>query len=181
MDLIGICGMGLAAGIDKWCGIYSRVFRSVCIGRMVGYMIDSYSETMLHFYPSDKRILYKANSIRGRQGIEDIRELTKAVNESFKNDALEGKSVPKNEVTVSELSELMSAASMLSADSPVGSTGRNGAGVVKEITIYDFTPDPEQDIETSYIQKEDTSRMLMFAARLPLLHRKILKLKGIKI
>src|SRR5581483_1403548 len=74
MDFIGICGLGLAAGVDKWSGEYSPVFRSVCIGRMVGNMIDSYSETMLHFYPSDKRILYKAHTIRARQGIEDIKE-----------------------------------------------------------------------------------------------------------
>jgi hypothetical protein len=86
LDFIGICALGLAAGIDKWCGKYSPVFRSVCIGRMVGNMIDSYSETMLHFYPSDKRILYKANSLRGREGIEEINELTGAVNSSFAQD-----------------------------------------------------------------------------------------------
>jgi hypothetical protein len=80
IDLIGICSMGLAAGIDKWCGTYSPVFRSVCIGRMVGNMIDSYSETLLHFYPSDKRILYKANSIRGRRGIDEMGNLADAVN-----------------------------------------------------------------------------------------------------
>jgi len=179
MDLIGICGMGLAAGIDKWCGAYTPIFRSVCIGRMVGYMIDSYSETMLHFYPSDKRILYKANSIRGRQGIDDVHELTKAVNESFKKDALEGKSIPKNEVTVGELSELMNAASMVSADAPISqSVDSSGA---KDFTIYDFTPDPEQDTETNYIERESTTRMLAHAARLPLLHKKILRLKGVKI
>lgn len=175
MDLIGICGMGLAAGIDKWCGAYTPIFRSVCIGRMVGYMIDSYSETMLHFYPSDKRILYKANSIRGRRGIDEVGELTKAVNESFKQDALEGKSVPKNDVKVGELSELMNAASMLSADATISSDGE------KNFTIYDFTPDSEQDTESAYIQKESTARMLMFAAKLPLLHKKILRLKGVKI
>jgi DNA-directed RNA polymerase specialized sigma subunit len=175
MDLIGICGMGLAAGIDKWCGSYTPIFRSVCIGRMVGYMIDSYSETMLHFYPSDKRILYKANSIRGRQGIEDIEELTKAVNESFKKDALEGKSVPKKDVEVGELSELMNAASIISADKTISSDDD------KNFTIYDFTPDPDQDIENSYIQREATNRMLIHAARLPLLHKKVLRLKGVKI
>jgi len=138
-------------------------------------MIDSYSETMLHFYPSDKRILYKANSIRGRQGIEDIQELAKAVNDSFKQDALEGKSIPKNEVEVGELSELMNAASMLSADAPMSSDDQ------RDYTIYDFTADPDVDIEGSFVKKEETTRMLTFAAKLPMLHRKILRLKGIKI
>lgn len=175
MDMIGICGMGLAAGIDKWCGKYSPVFRSVCIGRMVGNLIDSYSETMLHFYPSDKRVLYKAHTIRGRKGIDDIHALTAAVNQSFKDDEKEGKSIPKNEVTVSELSYLMSAASTVSADQTVNVNDEGSFGV------YDYTPDPTQDIEAAYMEQETTAHMLALAAKLPLLHRKVLRLKGIKL
>lgn len=172
IDFINICAMGLAAGVDKWCGEYSPVFRSVCIGRMVGNMIDSYSETALHFYPSDKRILYKANSIRGRQGITDMEELTRAVNESFKQDAKDGKSVPKGEVTVSELSSLMSAASTVSADETVNNEGYG---------VYHFTVDTTQDVEGSYIEKESTNKMLLLASKLPIMHRKVLMLKGVKI
>lgn len=172
MDLIEICSMGLAAGIDKWCGKYSPVFRSVCIGRMVGNMIDSYSETTLHFYPSDKRILYKANSIRGRRGIDDITELANAVNESFKQDELEGKSIPKGEITPSQLSELMSAASTVSADSTVNDEGYG---------VYSYTMDENQDIEGSMIERDATNRMLMLAKKLPLMHRKVLRLKGIRV
>lgn len=175
MDMIGICGMGLAAGIDKWCGAYSPVFRSVCIGRMVGNLIDSYSETMLHFYPSDKRVLYKAHTIRGRKGIDEIHALTAAVNQSFKDDEKEGKSIPKNEVTVSELSYLMSAASTVSADQTVSVNDEGSFGV------YDYTPDETQDIEAAYVEKETTAHMLSLAASLPLMHRKVLRLKGIKL
>lgn len=172
MDLIGICGMGLSSGIDKWCGAYTPVFRSVCIGRMVGNMIDSYSETMLHFYPSDKRILYKANSIRGRKGIDDIAELAKAVNNSFKEDEKEGKSIPKTEVQPGMLSDLMNAASTVSADSTVNEEGYG---------VYSFTQDPDQDMERAYIEKESTMQMLAEAQYLPILHKKLLRLKGVKI
>lgn len=175
MDMIGICGMGLAAGIDKWCGAYTPVFRSVCIGRMVGNLIDAYSETMLHFYPSDKRILYKAHTIRGRKGIEEIKALTEAVNQSFKDDEKEGKSIPKGEVTVSELSYLMSAASTVSADNTV--TVNDG----EEFGVYDYTADETQDIEAQYMEMESTAQMLSLASKLPMMHRKVLKLKGIKI
>lgn len=171
MDMIAICGMGLAAGIDKWCGKYSPVFRSVCIGRMVGNMIDSYSETTLHFYPSDKRILYKANSIRGRQGITDIEELTKAVNESFAQDEKEGKSIPKKNITVSELSSLLSAASTVSADATVNDEG---------FGVYHFTPDESPNIEQSLIERETMSQVLNLARGLSILERKVLRLKGIK-
>lgn len=173
MDLIGICGMGLAAGIDKWCAeTYSPVFRSVCIGRMVGNMIDCYSETLLHFYPSDKRILYKAHTIRGRKGINDIRELTSAVNTSFKQDQLEGKSIPKGDINTSELSSLMGAASTVSADATVNEEG---------FGVYDYTEDTTQDVEKTYIEKELTNKMVEAAKSLPLLHRKVLLLKGVKI
>jgi hypothetical protein len=172
MDFIGICSMGLAAGIDKWCGKYSPVFRSVCIGRMVGNMIDSYSETMLHFYPSDKRILYKAHTIRGRKGIDEVTDLTDAVNKAFKEDEKEGKSIPKEEVNVSGLSSLMNAASTVSADA---TTNEEGFGV------YTYTQDENQDLEGSYIEKEATERMLHCTKDLPILHKKILILKGVKI
>jgi len=172
MDFIGICSMGLAAGVDKWCGAYSPVFRSVCIGRMVGNMIDSYSETMLHFYPSDKRILYKAHTLRSRKGIDDIAELTEAVKEAFVADSLEGKNVPKTKLDVSELSSLMSAASTVSADATVNDEG---------FGVYQFTADDEQDIEEAYIQEESTKKMLLAAKKLPLLHRKVLQLRGVKI
>lgn len=182
MDMIGICNMGLCAGVDKWCGPYSPVFRSVCIGRMVGNLIDSYSETMLHFYPSDKRILYKAHTIRGRRGITDIDELTAAVNQSFKDDEAEGKSVPKNEVTVSELSTLMHAASTVSADAaaPGMENGFHGEGE-SGYSVYSYTEDPSQDTEGQYIARETTAQMLALAAKLPILQRKILRLKGVKI
>lgn len=172
MDFIGICSMGLAAGIDKWCGKYSPVFRSVCIGRMVGNMIDSYSETMLHFYPSDKRILYKAHTIRGRKGIDEIGELTEAVNNAFIADELEGKTVPKTNLDESELSALMNAASTVSADATVNDEGYG---------VYQYTVDSSKNVEEEYSERETTEEMLWLAKGLPLLHRKVLKLKGIKI
>lgn len=172
MDFISICSMGLAAGIDKYCGKYTPVFRSVCIGRMVGNMIDSYSETMLHFYPSDKRILYKANSIRGRQGVEEIEALTKAVNSSFAQDELDGNSVPTKDINVSELSYLMSAASTVSADATVNDEGYG---------VYHFTQDPTVDIEGHYIEAENMEWMLTLAKNLTLIEKKVLRLKGIKI
>lgn len=171
MDMIEICAMGLAAGIDKWCGKYSPVFRSVCIGRMVGNMIDSYSETTLHFYPSDKRILYKANSIRGRQGITDIAELTAAVNASFAQDELDGKTIPKKNITVSELAALMSAASTVSADATVNDEG---------FGVYQFTPDESPNIEETLIERETIGQVLGLARGLSVIERKVLRLKGLK-
>ncbi len=171
MDLIEVSAMGLCAGIDKYVGEYKKNFIGVCIGRIVGNLIDAYSETVMHFYPSDRRILYRANSIRGRQGIHDIEELTKAVNDSFTKDLSEGKTAPK-QVTVTELSYLMSAASLISADS---NDGEEGFGV------YSYTADDAENAEEILEKKQQISKMSQLARKLPLINQKILRLKGIEI
>lgn len=170
VDMIEISSMGLAAGIDKYCGEYKKNFMGVCIGRIVGNLIDAYSETVMHFYPQDRRILYRANSIRGRQGITDIKELTKAVNDSFAADLLEGKTAPKA-VTVTELSNLLQAASLISADSNVGEEG---------FDVYSYSPDPTENAEELFSKKQEWSNIGEFVSKLPIINRKVLKLKGIE-
>ncbi len=171
MDLIEISSMGLAAGVDKYVGEFKKNFIGVCIGRIVGNLIDSYSETVVHFYPNDRRILYRANSIRGRQGINDIEELTKSVNDSFALDLSEGRTAPPV-TTVTELAYLMAASSLVSSDSNVGEDG---------FGIYDFTPDSIESVETVLGRKQQLAEMAIFANKLPILNRKVLRLKGIAI
>jgi hypothetical protein len=143
----------------------------VAIGRIVGNLIDAYSETVIHFYPSDRRILYRANVIRSRQGIFEIEELTNAVNASFTKDLSEGKTAPK-QVTTNELSNLMSAASMVSSDA---NTGEDGFGV------YDFTPDNKENAEELLLKKQQLEEISRISRMLPIINQKVLKLKGIRI
>jgi DNA-directed RNA polymerase specialized sigma subunit len=171
MDFISICAMGLATGIDKWDAPYSKVWRSCCIGFMTGFLIDAYSETMIHFYPNDRKFLYKANKLRARMGISEPGALSEAVNASFKADEIEkGFKAPKHDIDESELFNLMNAASPVSTDSFAGEEGYG---------VYDFTPDSSADAETAYIARETMSMMLTAAQKLPLLERKILRLKGV--
>lgn len=170
-DMIQMAAIGLSQGIDKYTGSYKANFVGVCIGRITGGLIDMYSETSIHFYPADRRILYRANSIRGRQGITDVIELTKAVNDSFTQDLKDGKTAPK-QTTVSELSYLLSAASLVSADS---NDGEEGFGV------YNFTPDESENAEELLGKKQELSRMARLAKKLPIINQKVLRLKGIDI
>lgn len=170
-DMIEASSMGLCAAVDKYTGPYLKNFCGVIIGRSTGNLIDIYSETVMHFYPSDRRVLYRANSIRGRQGITDIAELTKAVNDSFAVDLKEGKTAPKP-VTVTDLSYLMSAASLVSADS---NDGEEGFGV------YSYTPDSAEGAEVILGRKQQLSQMARLARKLPLINQKVLRLKGIEI
>lgn len=171
MDLIECAAMGLCAGVDKYTGSYKANWVGVCIGRIVGNLIDIYSETEIHFYPGDRRILYRANSIRGRQGITDIAELAKAVNDSFAVDLAEGRTAPKR-TDVNELSNLLAAASLLSADS---NEGEEGYGV------YNFTADATESIESQLGRKQELAQVAKLARKLPLINQKVLRLKGIEI
>jgi RNA polymerase sigma factor (sigma-70 family) len=79
MDMVQSAVEGLVAAIDKFVLPYSPVFRSVIIGRVTGQLIKDYSETMMHFYPSDKRKIYRANVARKQAGVT-INQIANFVN-----------------------------------------------------------------------------------------------------
>jgi DNA-directed RNA polymerase specialized sigma subunit len=172
IDLIDICIYGLSSGVDKYAGEYRKVWRSVCIGRMVGNMIEEYSKSFLKMYPSDRKILYRANSIKFRQGIEDIKDLTKAVNESFKVDAKEGKKIPKLPITESYLTHLMNGSGYVSVES---SNDEEGFGV------YDKTEDYSSNVEDNIIKTDISNKIYYAAQKLKVIERKVIRLKGVDL
>lgn len=174
MDMIAAAAEGLGSGIDKWVGPYSKVFRSVCIGRMKGNMVDMYSETTLHFFPTDKRILYKANTIKFREGADSLPELVDAINKSFEQDEKDGKKGSKERVTEGQLYNLMHAASTFSADSHPEEGSEEGQ------TILDLTPD-DDNLEDRMINSEAYARALIIAKDMDLITRKILIMKGLEV
>lgn len=183
MDMIGIAGMGLISGVDKWVGSYTTVFNGVAIGRMVGNLIDQYSETTLHFYPSDRSLLYRANSIRYRQDIQDLTELADAINKSYEEDRQKGIKVPvKTKVTADQLADLLNASSPLSTEISFGSDSESDASseVPKNMLDYRVDDDVESQEETT-IKNDLILKMSAAARELPLIQQKILRLKGIKI
>ena len=175
LDFIDICTYGLISGIDKYVGEYSKVWRSVCIGRMVGYMIEEYSKTFLKMYPTDKKILYRANSLKYRMKIEDLAELTKAVNESFIKDKQEGKSIPTLPISEVHVRTLLNGSSYISAD--VRSDEEEGAGY----TVYENTADNEASVEDGVINKDLISKLSIALKNLTLMEMKIIRLKGVSL
>ena len=81
MDFIQLASEGLIAAIDKFVPPYRTVFRSVAIGRMTGNFCEASSDTVMHFYPSDKRILYKANAAAHRQKLDKLEDVLDAINQ----------------------------------------------------------------------------------------------------
>ena len=179
LDFINICTHGLISGIDKYDGDYSKVWRSVCIGRMVGYLIEEYSKTFLKMYPSDKKILYRANALKYRLKIEDVLELTKAVNESFKQDKLDGKSCPKLPITEFHIRTLLNGSSYVSAD-PTRVEGEDeDDGEIA--SIYDMSSNNDESAEDKLIHNDLMDRVMQASKDLTNLERKIIRLKGVNI
>jgi len=176
LDLIDICTYGLISGIDKYDGDYSKVWRSVCIGRMVGYMIEEYSKTFLKMYPSDKKILYRSNALKYRLKIEDVGELTKAVNESFKQDKEKGKSCPKLPITELHIRTLLNGSSYVSADPMLEDDDEEGGS-----SIYDTSSDSSESAEDKLIHAQLMDKVLVASQTLTNIEKKIIRLKGVNI
>ena len=169
-DIIGIAAVGLISGIDKWSAHadYSSVFVSLCIGNMTGYMIENQSETSMHFFPSDKTIMYRANTFRHRYGIDDINILCDLVNESFSDN--------KNHKPIKgwELEELFSAAAPNSGDTPANNGGTKS-------TFFDAYISDKDHLEEKLEIKDFVFQLAKHAKKLTILEQKILKLKGVKL
>lgn len=178
LDFVDICIHGLISGIDKYQGEYRPVWRSVCIGRMVGYMIEEYSNSLLRMFPTDKKILYRVNSIRFKMKTADINVITAAVNESFKADALEGKHIPKLPISSTYIMELINSSVQISADV---NNDSDEYGEEEGLNVYDLAH-TDEDIVADTVEKKDLMQKVTSASSsLVLIERKVIRLKGVNL
>lgn len=167
MDLVQIGTEGLMSAIDKFCGEYSTVWAGVVIGRIVGYLINWYSSTVLHFYPSDKRKIYGANKFMSRHlyGDYGIEDLVKSVNSSA------GSSTDEDEIQ-----NLIAAAAVVSADTPP--VGGNDISVQDSISRYAA---PEENRPDEQVEHEEAKVAMRKAIdKLSIFDKKLLRLKGVE-
>ena len=176
MDLVQISSEGLMSAIDKFCLPFSSTFRSVAIGRMVGNFIENYSETQLHFYPVDKRKIYRANKFAGKHvnGI-DPEKLTAEVN----------KDVDKAYRTnPDEIMSLMAASSCVSADTGtvrgVASLNDDAVNVPKLVDRFEAPEDTRPDVR---VEQQDALSAMYTAIKenLSILEVKLLRLMGVSV
>lgn len=180
MDLVGIAIEGLMSGIDKYApekrtGVVTKQFRSTAIGRMGGNFIEDYSETLVHFYPVDKRKIYRANKIIGRNvGAVDFDKLASGVNEIVTKDRPEETKVTEHPTTPDEIADLMAAASTVSSDSSLPSDPDAPEPIERFAAPEASRPD---------VQVEHRDAMGAMYAALPdltVFQKKLLRLRGIR-
>lgn len=170
MDLIQIATEGLMSAVDKFCLPYSRVFRSVAIGRMVGNLIEGYSDTLVHFYPQDKRKIYRANKLMHKYGDldnVDFEGLAQEINDKFQDG---------HTTNGSEVHGLLSAASCVSADS-AHEVEQDGHGNLLEYYAADEANRPDNIVESTNLKEV----LVRAYSRLTIMERKLLVMKGIKL
>lgn len=160
MDLVQIANEGLIIAIDKYVPPFSSVFRSVIIGRISCNTIQNYSETLLHFYPSDRKTLYLAN--KARMHSQSIEEITQDVN------AQDG----KTERSASQVQEIMNASSTVSIES-LAVPGEEG-----HVNPVDLYAAPAYLRPDNQVEELDTMHKLFANIdKLPLLEKKVLLMK----
>jgi len=166
MDMINASVSGLCIGVDKWVGPFRTVFRSVCIGRMKSNIMDIYNQTFLHYYPSDKKIIYKANILKSREKIEDSDLLLEAINHYLKEGG------DKRKLKMHELSNLLNGSGVSSVETEVGEEG---------YTAYDTFIDESEDLEERVTRIDSLRNIVLACQELTLLEKKIIKLKGVDL
>jgi RNA polymerase sigma factor (sigma-70 family) len=173
MDLVQISMEGLINAVDKFVLPYTPVFRSVIIGRIVGDLIENYSETMLHFYPSDRRKIYRANKVQRFQKDVNYDDLSKRVNQGPK---LENPTTPDEIHQLTEASSHLSLDSHVSfQDSPASNLSNEGGDSLLETYVAPDDNRPDEKLE----QAELSDVLYSAVTTLEPVEVKYLRLKGI--
>lgn len=168
MDLVQVATEGLIASIDKFVLPYQKSFGAVMYGRITGDLIEANSETLVHFYPSDKRKIYTANKlVKDGKTFDEIARYINA--EAKKKDDLDL-------TDQHEIQQLHIAAYTISGDSPGKETEASD-----ESPIHRFEAEEtwRPDVRLENIQLQDALRKEL--SNLSLFERKLLRLKGIPL
>ncbi len=169
MDLVQHAAEGLISAIDKFELPYTGVFNGVACGWMTGNFIEAYSETMLHFYPKDKRRIYRANKFRSKfpHGGYEVGALVAAVNEGMEDSA---------KTTPDEIQDLVAASSTVSADTKAPGEEED---IPDNVARFEAPAESRPDVQVERAQAR--TRMLQAAGHLCLADRKLLRLKGMPV
>jgi DNA-directed RNA polymerase specialized sigma subunit len=174
MDFVQVAADGLMSAVDKFVlppdlganPAAIRVWRAVAIGRIKGNAIEMFSETTIHFFPQDKRKLYRANKhMKDFGGRVDFEALSSRVNTDLGPDG------PKT--NPAELASLMGAAANTIQSGNEDDEDPSDTPLTRAAATSDWQPDTRAE-------KSQTMSMLSFGLRgLSVYEQKLIKMQGI--
>jgi len=130
-------------------------------------LMDLYNQTFIHYYPNDKKIIYKANVLKSRNGIKDEGVLLEAINQYLEDDKKD-----KRQLDMYQLQNLLNGASVASAD--------QGSDDESEVGVYDIHTSDE-NVEEKVEEADSLIKTLMACKELDVIEIKILRLKGVDL
>lgn len=173
MDLVQITALGLMSGIDKFVLPYTTAFRAVLIGRMLGNLIEQYSETLVHFFPLDKRKIYRANKTLSRFGENpDYQKVADEVNRDVDE---------AHKTTPAEIADLVAASSTVSSDAPTQNNENAKDDGGDSLPLDSFHADESTHPDVRVETMEALTVMSKAIQDLPLVERKLLKMRGVSL
>jgi len=151
-----------------------RRFRPMVCQRIVGNCIESTNETTIHFYPKDRRKLYRAHKFLARNS--DIATNYDKVVSACNRDA-KGRIIPAAcRTNPSEISILLNAASNLG---PSDSSGSDNDEDGRSNPMEKYASESSVQPDVKYENVEVYSKMQMAIMQLTPLEQKLLRLKGV--
>lgn len=165
MDLVQIATEGLIAAIDKFVLPYGKNYGAVMYGRITGDLTEGNSETLLHFYPSDKRRIYAANKlVKDGKTFEEIADkLTQDTGES---------------VDSNDLQQLHIAAVTVSGDSN-GSMSDSDSDMDQPMVRFEADESWRPDVQFEEAEVATALKTAIFG--LTIFEQKLLRLKGVSV
>ena len=151
------------------------------MGRISGNHIANYSQTMLHFFPGDKRKLYRSRKIQSKcqdltfaQIAHSVNLKMEETNPQHKVDSLQ------SPTDANEIQLLIQAASTVSIDNPpIDVTIDSEGSFANPIERYEGPEDLRPDV---IFEKLEIKTILNRSIKeLSLVEKKILQMKGINI
>lgn len=176
MDLIQIACEGLMSGVDKFVLPFSSRFRAVCIGRIIGNFIEGVSETLIHFYPVDKRKIYRGNKASSRC----VEKFTDLDFEALAEKVNLGVEDSQHLTTSSEISGLMCASRCVSA-SDIDATKNSQTTISNKntdgISRYAAPDSCRPDMQVEHLEAFGAIAKLF--PKMPLKEQKLIRLMGV--
>lgn len=168
MDFVDIACEGLMNAVDKYVpSVDAGAFPSVAIQRMTGNFIEEYSETKIHFYPVDKRKIYRANKILGRQSDQnDLEALANKVNIGVEKSGC---------TTANELAGLLAAQSCISIELQV----QEGEDSVRIEDRFEAPRETQPDVICE--NRDLIFNLNMAMSVLTIFEQKLLRLRGLSL
>lgn len=165
MDLVQTAQEGLIAAVDKFVLPYGKNYGAVMYGRITGDLTEANSETLLHFYPSDKRRIYTANKlVKDGKSFEEIAQ-------TLSDET--GESVDSN-----DLQQLHVAAVTVSGDSH-GSGDEIGSSEEQPMSRFEADESSRPDVQ--FEKAEVMSVLAAEIKKLSVFEQKLLQLKGVSL